>query len=63
VYEHIPSREVSVSIFKLADTPDEDLPGSQRRRWSTPRVILSEIEDTEKLINIVEITLLPTGPS
>jgi len=34
-----------------------------RKRWSTPRVIISEVEDAEKLINLIEISLLPTGPS
>jgi len=45
---------------------NESLTPSKRKRWSKPRVILSEIEDTEKLFQLTEITFpiaLPTGPS
>lgn len=35
----------------------------QRKRWSKPRVIVSEIADTDKLVHLTEIPVLPTGPS
>jgi hypothetical protein len=34
-----------------------------KKRWSSPTVIESEIETTDKLFEVVEISLLPTGPS
>ncbi|HEX4410328.1 MAG TPA: hypothetical protein VH206_16255 [Xanthobacteraceae bacterium] len=35
----------------------------RRKRWTTPRVIVSEVEEAEKILDLVELTLLPTGPS
>lgn len=39
------------------------LPLRPKKRWSPPTVIKSEIEKTDKLADLVDITLLPTGPS
>lgn len=38
-------------------------PVQRKKRWSPPTVIRSEIEKTDKLLELDEITLLPTGPS
>lgn len=43
--------------------PVTTLPVHRKKRWSPPTVIRSEIEETEKLFDLVEISLLPTGPS
>jgi hypothetical protein len=50
-------------FFTFGVQSDEPVKLRQRKPWSKPLVIVSEIEDTDKLINLIEITLLPTGPS
>jgi hypothetical protein len=53
----MPTDDAAVSLEPA--TP----PARPKKRWSTPTMIRSEIEETEKLMHVTEITLLPTGPS
>lgn len=36
------------------------LPVQRKKRWSPPTVIRSDIEETEKLLHLTEISILPT---
>jgi len=54
-----------MSVFKTNDTEATDLPAQpQRKCWSTPLVIVSKADQTDKIVFSQETTL-PTqfGPS
>ncbi len=52
----------------MSDTSERDADESlaptlpARKPWSTPRVILSEFKDTEKLLSVIEVSS-HLGPS
>lgn len=51
------------TIIPPSADKDKHVP-PQRKKWSTPRVIVSEIENTEKPVNLTEVvTLVPIGSS
>jgi len=50
------------SVPEVRGKPDRSPMPSKRKRWSTPRVICADLDDTEKSISLIEIDGI-LGPS